>query len=133
MNIKYIHFFGLFWIIFCILVKQISNFSIQNQLEISFDLIEALEIQHCIVASDLKEGSISDVKAYSERNIPIAYMNYNELYFGLAKRLQFRTGVILSGKEANDIQMLFRLIQLVRRHCCISVRIKRRIERTGKL
>lgn len=91
---------GSYTVFIFILTKKIFA---EEVLSTALDLINMLEIRHCIfVAEEKKNLDLSRTKIFSLKNIPSLYMRYDELahYIDEVGPIYFRTAVIM---HENDL------------------------------
>lgn len=103
----------LFLIIFDIQFQK-SYFD-YHKLNMSFDLVQELEIRQCILIESLKNhGLVLFFKEFSSKNIPIVYLNYQLLvkYMNDTKSISSKIGLIFKEKNL-DIEEISRVLQKV--------------------
>lgn len=86
------------------------------QFKITFDLVEELEVRHCVlIQNDKKEDIIPSFKKFSSKYIPTTYFSHNSLveYIQRTETIYFHIGLIFKDEELDILENLLRTIYQV--------------------
>lgn len=93
------------------ILQSISHSPYFTQLTV--DIIHEFSICHCIFLANL--GSISVMKKFSSENIPIGYLNYDQLidFVNVTDSVYFRTAIIFTEKNLQQLERISEIFKPV--------------------